>query len=580
MSAAEAEAHKATGNKALQAKEFDEAIAAYTQAIEVSASLPVSGEGAAPRHVYFSNRSAAYLSKGDAAAALEDAEQCIQANPTWPKGFSRKGAALHAMKQYDEAQAAYEAGLEVAPEDAGLAAALDDVKKAKEGRGQSRVNPLASIFAPENVARLSTHPVFCKYMMDEDFKAKMHLLQTDPSAINTILQDKRVMEVFGFLTGIDMRAGGMEEGEEESAYGGGSSSSSSSNNKQETPAPAPEPADNELTEAERELRKRKREALEAKERGNQHYVKKEFTEALAAYEEAIEKDPSNMAFLTNKAAVFFEQGEYARAVAQCEEAIQVGRSNRAPYADVGKALVRKGKALVKMGDLGGAVEAFRNAQMEHFDKTVERLIKTTEVERKKKEEAAYIDPAKAVEAKDRGNEAFRGGQWPDAVKEYGEAIKRDPTNAAYHNNLAAALSKLMDFPAAKAACEKAIAIDPKYVKAWAKKGDIEFFMKEYHRALESYKHGLEIEPNNSLCTQGLQKTMMKIRESSSEEADMERAAHGMADPEIQAILSDPVIQQVLRDVQENPREGQKAMSDPGVAAKIEKLINAGVLRTK
>eukprot|EP00624_Nannochloropsis_granulata_P006849 evm.model.NODE_526_length_7345_cov_21.990469.3 len=404
MSAAEAEAHKATGNKALQAKEFDEAISAYTKAIEVSASLPVSGEGAAPRHVYFSNRSAAYLSKNDAVAALEDAEQCIQANPTWAKGFSRKGAALHAMKKYDDAQAAYEAGLQVAPEDAGLAAALDDVKKAKQGSSQPRANPLASIFAPENVARLSTHPVFCKYMMDEEFKAKMHLLQTDPSAINTILQDKRVMEVFGFLTGIDMRAGGMEgEEEESSAYGNSSSSSSSSsdNKKQETPAPAPEPADEELTEAERELRKRKREALEAKERGNKHYVKKEFSEALAAYEEAIEKDPSNMAFLTNKAAVFFEQGEYAQAVSQCEEAIQ-----------------------------------------------------------------------------------------------------------------------------------------------------------------------------------GLQKTMMKIRESSSEEADMERAAHGMADPEIQAILSDPVIQQVLRDVQENPREGQKAMSDPGVAAKIEKLINAGVLRTR
>ncbi|KAM3574932.1 hypothetical protein VYU27_003158 [Nannochloropsis oceanica] len=580
MSAAEAEAHKATGNKALQAKEFDEAIAAYTKAIEVSACLPVSGEGAAPRHVYFSNRSAAYLSKNDTVAALEDAEQCIQANPTWPKGFSRKGAALHAMKKYDEAQAAYEAGLEVAPEDAGLAAALDDVKKAKQGN-QPRANPLASIFAPENVARLLTHPVFCKYMMDEDFKAKMHLLQTDPSAISTILQDKRVMEVFGFLTGIDMRAGGMEgEEEESSAYGSSSNSSCSDNKKQEPPTPAPEPADEDLTEAERELRKRKREALEAKERGNKHYVKKEFSEALAAYEEAIEKDPSNMAFLTNKAAVFYEQGEYAQAVSQCEEAIQVGRSHRAPYADVGKALVRKGKALVKMGDLAGAVEAFKNAQMEHFDKTVERLIKTTEVERKKMEEAAYVDPTKAVEAKDRGNEAFRAGRWPDAVKEYEEAIKRDPTNAAYHNNLAAALSKLMDFPAAKAACEKAIALDAKYVKAWAKKGDIEFFMKEYHRALESYKHGMKIEPNNSLCVQGLQKTMMKIRESSSEEADMERAAHGMADPEIQAILSDPVIQQVLRDVQENPREGQKAMSDPGVAAKIEKLINAGVLRTR
>jgi len=30
-------------------------------------------------------------------------------------------------------------------------------------------------------------------------------------------------------------------------------------------------------------------------------------------------------------------------------------------------------------------------------------------------------------------------------------------------------------------------LDSKYVKAWAKKGDIEFFMKEYHKALDSYK---------------------------------------------------------------------------------------------
>lgn len=114
-------------------------------------------------------------------------------------------------------------------------------------------------------------------------------------------------------------------------------------------------------------------------------------------------------------------------------------------------------------------------------------------------------------------------------------MKRDPTNAAYRNNLAAALTKIGDFNAAKAACEKvsltnrplpssdavlgvfrveylilrrltfltgtcaspsfsslrgspqALELDSKYVKAWAKKGDIEFFMKEYHKALDSYK---------------------------------------------------------------------------------------------
>jgi tetratricopeptide (TPR) repeat protein len=58
---------------------------------------------------------------------------------------------------------------------------------------------------------------------------------------------------------------------------------------------------------------------------------------------------------------------------------------------------------------------------------------------------------------------------------------------------------------------QALELDPKYVKAWAKKGDIEFVMKEYHKALESYQKGLALEDNNALCRAGLQKTLQKVR---------------------------------------------------------------------
>ena len=37
-----------------------------------------------------------------------------------------------------------------------------------------------------------------------------------------------------------------------------------------------------------------------------------------------------------------------------------------------------------------------------------------------------------------------------------EAVKRDPSNAIYRNNLASALVKIMDFNGAKAAVEKVI----------------------------------------------------------------------------------------------------------------------------
>mmetsp|Transcript_5906 Transcript_5906/g.14172 ORF Transcript_5906/g.14172 Transcript_5906/m.14172 type:complete len:179 (-) Transcript_5906:72-608(-) len=133
-----------------------------------------------------------------------------------------------------------------------------------------------------------------------------------------------------------------------------------------------------------------------------------------------------------------------------------------------------------------------------------------------------------------------------------------------------------------AACEKALDLDPKYVKAIARKGDIEFLRKEYHKALETYQKGLTIEPDNKACKDGLQKTMRMVNSSTgSGEVDKERAAHGMADPEIQAILRDPVVNQVIQDLSGGDQAaGQRAMADPVMSAKIQKLIAAGVLQTR
>ena len=100
MSAAE---FKDKGNAHLKAYEFDQAIECYSKAIELDPN----------DHVFYSNRSAAYLSKGDAQTALYDSVKCVDIKKDWPRGYSRKGAALHALKRYDEAIEAYEEGLKV-----------------------------------------------------------------------------------------------------------------------------------------------------------------------------------------------------------------------------------------------------------------------------------------------------------------------------------------------------------------------------------------------------------------------------------------------------------------------------------
>jgi len=143
--------------------------------------------------------------------------------------------------------------------------------------------------------------------------------------------------------------------------------------------------------------------------------------------------------------------------------------------------------------------------------------------------------------------------------------------------------KLMEYPTALKDCEKSLEIDPNYVKAWAKKGVIHSLMKEYHKAIEAYEKGLKIDPENDECKKGVESTKMKIAMGSyteTPEEQQERLRHAMADPEIQAILRDSEISEILRNMQERPNDPElaKALRKPSVATKINKLVQAGVLR--
>jgi len=175
-----AEAAKAEGNKALQAKNYDEAVKKYTEAIAFDAT----------QHTYFSNRAAAYMQLKDYERALQDAESCIKLNPTWAKGYSRKGAALHAMKKYDQADAAYHEGLAVAPGDASLKQGVVDVNKAKGVQQSQQNNPMAQAFGPNLIAKIAQDPNLRHKLGDEQFMMKLKLLQSNPQQMmSTMFQD-------------------------------------------------------------------------------------------------------------------------------------------------------------------------------------------------------------------------------------------------------------------------------------------------------------------------------------------------------------------------------------------------------
>ena len=83
-------------------------------------------------------------------------------------------------------------------------------------------------------------------------------------------------------------------------------------------------------------------------------------------------------------------------------------------------------------------------------------MKKVENLKREQDAKAYINPEIGLEHKEKGNELFRAGDFPGAVKEFDEAIKRDPTNASYYSNRSFAYIKLMEPVRGKEDAEKCL----------------------------------------------------------------------------------------------------------------------------
>jgi len=78
--------------------------------------------------------------------------------------------------------------------------------------------------------------------------------------------------------------------------------------------------------------------------------------------------------------------------------------------------------------------------------------------------------AKADALKQTGNSQMSKKDYAAAISAYTEAIALDPTNAVYYSNRAAAYSSSGDHQKAVEDAEKAIEVDPKFVKAYSRLG--------------------------------------------------------------------------------------------------------------
>lgn len=315
-------------------------------------------------------------------------------------------------------------------------------------------------------------------------------------------------------------------------------------------------------------------AENVKLQGNEEFKKKNYNEALDKYIEANKINPNEVTYYLNIASCYHELKDYNKAIENCQKVIDETFN----FEKKARALGRMGYAYQEMGELGKAIECFDKSLLEQKDPRVKEALKNAQITKKKLDEEAYIDPVLAEEANGRGNDLYKKQKYVESLKEYNEAVKRNPKVAKYFSNRAACYIKLMSLSEAFADTEKALEIDPNFLRAHQRHCTVQMMMKRYHKALTSYEKAMKLFPNDAEIKEGYYKCVSKINEGGD---DQERLNQTMNDPEIQQLMVDPRVQQFLKELKENPKSANDAiMKDEFIRESFRKLVAAGIIKTK
>jgi len=284
-----------------------------------------------------------------------------------------------------------------------------------------------------------------------------------------------------------------------------------------------------------------------------------------------------LTYFLNRAGAYHKLKQYDKVIEDCNHIIE----NTFDFVKKSKAFGKIGYAYLEQNDLENAIAYFEKSLLEASDPNIKDSLRDAQSRKRKEDAEKYLNPQLAEEHNNKANEHYKAGKYPDALKEYNETIKRDPSNPKYYSNRAAVFTKLMEFGSAAKDCEKALEIDPNFLKAYHRKATCHVMMKELHKAMETYEKGMKLFPNDGELKEGYSKVMSQINSSGNPQEDEERARRAQQDPEIQRLVSDPRIQQFFKDLKENPKSANDAiMKDEFIAGAFKKLVAAGIIKTK
>ncbi|KAL8403313.1 hypothetical protein RB594_008534 [Gaeumannomyces avenae] len=198
--------------------------------------------------------------------------------------------------------------------------------------------------------------------------------------------------------------------------------------------------------------------------------------------------------------------------------------------------------------------------------------------------------------KSKGNAAMAQKDYTTAVDYYSQALSLNPDNVIYLSNRAAAYSADKSHEKARADAEAAVAIDPKYTKAWSRLGLARFALGDPQGSMEAYEKGIEHEGNGGSepMKKGYETAKRKVEElglniagnaargATPSLADLLGGAGGPGAgggaggmPDFGSIMNNPMFASMAQSLMSNPDMMSNLMSNPRLREMANQFSSGG-----
>jgi tetratricopeptide (TPR) repeat protein len=219
---------------------------------------------------------------------------------------------------------------------------------------------------------------------------------------------------------------------------------------------------------------------------------------ITQYSEKIRINPRDATAYNKRGMVWYDLGEYDKAIADYTEALRIKPNDAALWNNLANARSNKGDYHTALANFAESLRLDPKDAMVYANRaSTWRLMRNYEYAIKDLNYAIHLDPKYAVAYSKRGMNKGMKGDSVNAIRDFSEAIRLDADNPTYRISRAWAHMRRGDIDLAIADCNKAIQLDPTSAYAfnnrawaWYKKG-------KYAKTLADADEAIRLDPEFS-----------------------------------------------------------------------------------